>query len=91
MNQRPVTVKDWRAFASDKSLSVLHQYFSEQLQTLHAKDPAWIHICTPEQLKHQFKQLETLDAQQLPLFGVPFAVKDNIDIEGWVTTKCSRR
>jgi len=86
MNQRPVTVKDWRAFARDKSLPFLHQYFSEQLQTLQAKDPAWIHICTPEQLKHQFEQLETLDTQQLPLFGVPFAVKDNIDIEGWVTT-----
>ena len=86
MNHRPVTVKDWRAFATGKSLSVVHQFFSEQLQTLQANDPAWIHICTPEQLKHQFERLETLDTQQLPLFGVPFAVKDNIDIEAWITT-----
>ena len=86
MKQGPVTVKDWRVFTSDKSLHSLHQFYSDKLQELQVKDPAWIHICTPAQLKKQFDQLEKQDIQRLPLYGVPFAVKDNIDVEGWVTT-----
>ncbi|TFY89109.1 allophanate hydrolase [Pseudomonas kairouanensis] len=57
-----------------------------------ADDNAWIARVQPQQLAAQLAQLsERLaaaggDMTKLPLYGVPFAVKDNIDAAGWETT-----
>ena len=57
-----------------------------------AADTAWIARAQPEQLTAQLAQLaERLaalggDIAKLPLYGVPFAIKDNIDAAGWDTT-----
>src|SRR3954471_16032759 len=48
---------------------------------------AWIHRLPPAEVLAQAQRLETTaDARKLPLYGVPFAVKDNIDIAGQPTT-----
>ena len=58
--------------------------------SLEAKDPAWISIATDTQISKQLKSLELLSKEksiaQLPLYGIPFAIKDNIDAFEWETT-----
>ncbi|KAK9474873.1 uncharacterized protein V1510DRAFT_428218 [Dipodascopsis tothii] len=51
-------------------------------------DPAWITIATADQIKSQWDALQTSGKrpQDLPLYGVPFAPKDNIDAAGFPTT-----
>lgn len=61
-------------------------------QVLEANDPAWISLATEHQLASQLRNLEQLleavqgNLSRLPLYGVPFAAKDNIDAAGWATT-----
>lgn len=50
-------------------------------------DPAvWITLVPADRLLARAAELESLSASDLPLYGVPFAVKDNIDVVGLPTT-----
>jgi len=55
-----------------------------------AKDPAWICVASESNISKQLNNLELLAKEKtiayLPLYGIPFAVKDNIDALGWETT-----
>ncbi|MDA9722033.1 allophanate hydrolase [Luminiphilus sp.] len=46
----------------------------------------FIHQPALEELEPFFVRLEKVDPSALPLYGVPFLVKDNIDVEGMPTT-----
>jgi allophanate hydrolase len=48
----------------------------------------WIHRVSKDDLVARIKEIEAIRATgaSLPLFGVPFAVKDNIDVAGMPTT-----
>jgi allophanate hydrolase len=47
---------------------------------------AWITILPRERLLEYATALAARDPESLPLYGVPFAIKDNIDLEGVPTT-----
>jgi allophanate hydrolase len=49
-------------------------------------DNVWIHVAKREALEAFAAALERRGPEGLPLYGIPFAVKDNIDVAGQPTT-----
>lgn len=51
-----------------------------------APSTIWISKSTPQQLESYLKNLEGKSPDDLPLYGIPFAIKDNIDCKGFKST-----
>jgi allophanate hydrolase len=49
-------------------------------------DRVWIHLLPRAELEARAAELEQRGPAELPLYGTPFAIKDNIDVAGHPTT-----
>jgi len=59
----------------------------ERADAYHELDPAvWIHRLEREELLGYARALGNKSIDDLPLYGIPFAIKDNIDLAGHPTT-----
>ncbi|MDG9756776.1 allophanate hydrolase [Pseudomonas sediminis] len=92
MSNAPIafTLAQWQqAYRDGQSPAELLYALRLELRT---DDSAWIALTSEAQLDAQLDALTTAlqgvdgDMSKLPLYGVPFAIKDNIDAAGWPTT-----
>ncbi len=83
------TITEWLAAYRHQGLDARAALHSLRDQ-LSSADTAWIYIVSAAELDAQLDTLaldnKSADAKHLPLYAVPFAVKDNIDVAGIPTT-----
>lgn len=60
--------------------------YIQKLSQEYKDNPIWIHLLTKEEIQPYLDAIKGKNIEDLPLYGIPFAIKDNIDLAGIPTT-----
>lgn len=85
MNKTNLTISELNKAYSAGALSP-QQLILQLTAQAKTQQAVWIHILSDDELKPYLDALKTKSPQTHPLYGVPFAIKDNIDLAGIPTT-----
>ena len=84
------TISEWQTAYLNNQIQL--DTLKHLVAAIDPHDKAWISIATVAQIEQQIQALNLLTKdtenlhKQFPLYGIPFAVKDNIDVSGFATT-----
>jgi urea carboxylase / allophanate hydrolase len=82
----PLTISEWKS--ANAVGGGLERLLALLKQEQEARSNTWIALASEDAIREQWEAVEAAKASgaDLPLFGVPFAAKDNIDAVGFPTT-----
>jgi len=82
-----VTISDLKKSYINKTLTPreLIKQIKERIAA-HIDNPIWLYTLSDDELEPYLQKLEGQDSLSLPLYGIPFAIKDNIDLVDVPTT-----
>jgi allophanate hydrolase len=82
-----MTIANLKNMYTDKTLTPRSLMTQIKEKIASRKDnPIWIYTLSDAELEPYLRRLEECEPSALPLYGVPFAIKDNIDLQGTPTT-----
>ena len=86
MNNLSLEIGSLKAAYADGSLTPTALAMEIIRRTVEDPNRVWIQRLSDEAILAYAKNLEDKDTAKLPLYGIPFAIKDNIDLAGLPTT-----